>query len=274
MRFQHIIEHAYHRPWMITREGLSSVHQLIHSKLSGDVKALDFSEFVNGRRELEIVAINGVQIAHIDIRGVLAPRMTAIERSCGNTDYLQIAEEIKQAKEQGAQAILYTVDSPGGSCTGSIECALAIQDSGLPSAAAVEAQCCSAAYMQIASCARIFAPQSSMVGSIGTIIARIDASGAWEKLGIKSDCITNDEGDLKDTGHAPALNDEQRAYLKEIVNDAFAQFRGHVENHRAIEKWAMRGQAMFAPRALEANLIDEIGGLDEARAWLVSQIAG
>lgn len=275
MRFQRIIEQVYHRPWMITAEGHASIHQIIQSKLlnSDTIKAEgDLGFIVNKRRELEIQSHAGRMLAIIDVRGILAPNLSMIERSCGNTDYSQIITDIEQAKAQGAQGIIYTIDSPGGSCAGSTECATAIAESSLPSVAAVETQCCSAGYMLAAGCGAVFAPKSSLVGSIGTIIARLDSTGAWEQMGIKPDFITNDEGDLKSAGHGPSIDDEQRAYLQELVNDSFAQFRDHVEAFREIEPWAMRGQAMLAPRALKANLIDSIGGLSAARTWLIGQL--
>lgn len=273
MRLQRIIEQVYHRPWMITQEGFSAIHQVIQSKIVS--AGINTEDFVNPRQEVRIeTSPAGIPIARIDICGVLARGLSKVERSCGNTDYLQVEQEIAEAKKQGAKAILFVFDSPGGSCSGAIECAQAVAGCELPTAAVAEMQCCSAAYMLAAGCERIFAPASAIVGSIGTIIARIDASGAWEQMGIKPDCITNDEGDLKSTGFGPSLDDAQREYLQQMVNDAFAQFRDHVSNFRTIEKWAMRGQALFAPRALDGNLIDEIGGEFEAINWLEWQVVG
>jgi ClpP class serine protease len=90
--------------------------------------------------------------------------------------------------------------------------------------------------------------------------------------GIDWQPITNAEGDLKAAMHGPSLTPEQRASLEQYVQDAFDQFRGNVLRRRLVSADAMRGQAFFAPRALQNNLIDRICSEDEAMAFLEATI--
>lgn len=260
MRFQRILEQVFHRAWMITPEAHSTVARLVNACILRSESDPDFSDFVNPRKAMTIQ--NG--IANIDICGVLGCGLSPIEKSCGNTDYGDIENEVGTALKQGASAIVFHIDSPGGMASGCGECAQVIASCGVPTAANIGGQCNSAAYFLASGCAKIFAQPSSLVGSIGVIMARVDETGAWEKAGVKPDFITNTGGDLKSTGHGPSITDPQREYLQEMVDDLFAQFRDHVLSFRKIDSSAMRGQALVGPRALDANLIDGIGGTMKA----------
>lgn len=273
MRFQRVIEEVYHRPWMITPEGHTAVHKVLQAHIVNPRAEMDFSGFINPRKEMQVTSDYGAPIAHVDVCGVLGSGLSPIEKSCGNTDYQQVQDEIEQAVQLGAKGIVFSFNTPGGATNGCLECAQAIANCPIPTVATVDGQCGSSGYFLASGCNRIFAPASSIVGCIGTIIPRVDSSGAWEMAGYKPDFITNTGGDLKSTGHGPSITDEQRAYLQELVDDSFSQFSGHVLDNREIHPSAMRGQMMVAPRAKDENLIDEIGSAEDAEKWLVSRIS-
>lgn len=253
MRLQRIIEQVYFRPWSITPEGFATVSNIVQSHVL-QPSALNLEDFINPRKPLTIS--NGV--AHIDVCGVLGSGLSNIEKTCGNTDYGDIEKEIQQATASGVREFEFSFDSPGGMCSGCIECGRAIAAITAPKVAVIGAQCCSAAYLLAAGCDRVEASDSSIVGSIGTLIPRVDRSGQWEQAGIKPDFITNTGGDLKSTGHGPSITDDQREFLQQVVDDMFAQFRDHVLTFRAIPPEAIRGQYFVGTRALQMNLIDKL----------------
>lgn len=261
MRFAHVINALYREPWNITPGGWLGVHELLHSQLAVDTDNLDLSAFVTPRPDLEIDRLG---IAHIHVTGVLGKHLSKIERSCGNTGYEQIEEELEDAIAAGARGILLHVNSPGGAATGNIEIAQRVADSGLPIITWVDELAASAAYAIASGTTKIITAPSAQVGSIGTILPLVDTSGQWEQRGWKPAYITHTGGDLKDSTWPPSFSDAHRAHLQEMVDDFFGQFRGHVIEHREVAESAMRGQTLLGERALTANLIDRIGSYADA----------
>ena len=218
-------------------------------------------------RPAMIVDPNGV--AHVYVMGVLGRRMSLIEKSCGNTDYLDIQKDIEKALNFGARAFMFHIDSPGGTVTGNAELVEIVQAIPFPKISYVDAEACSAAYNLACSTDAIYATQSAIVGSIGTLIPWVDKSKMWSEEGLLWEPITNQAGDLKAAGHGPSLTVEQRASMQELVEDAFQDFKANVLRNRKVPVTAMRGQAFYAKRALENNLIDEIAAEADAYQSLI-----
>lgn len=267
MRFSNIIEQVYHRPWFITAEGYSSIRKVVEAKLRSE--QMDLSDFINPREEMEI---DGNGIAHIDICGVLGKGMSKIEKSCGNTGYEDIEDDIEKAMDEECQGIFFEINSPGGGVTGNSEIVEIIQNLEIPTMAYAEEMACSAAYNIAASCDKIMASQSSTIGSIGTIIPWVDSTRQWEEEGMSWQPITNQSGDLKGAMMGPGLTEAQKTSLQEYCEDAFQEFKANVlRNRRVADQW-MRGQAFFANRALKYNLIDGISTCDKAYSVLVGML--
>lgn len=259
MKFQRVIEQIYFRPWYITPGGHRAVRQLIQSKLAAN-GGMDMSALVNPREEMEVTP-DGIAIIHVC--GTLGKGLSPIEKSCGSTDYEQIADEIEDASEMGIRGLMLEISSPGGTVVGNHEIAELLQSLEIPTLAYSDDMACSAAYNIAASCDTIVGAPSSTWGSVGCIIPWEDESVMWEIEGKRFEPITNAEGDLKSAMHGPSLTADQRASLEQYVQDAFEMFRGNVLRNRAVPNDAMRGQSFFAPRALQNNLIDAIVGTEE-----------
>lgn len=270
MRFAHVQDAVYRQPWNITAGGWLSIHEVMQSRLGADYQAGMFADWINERPEMQI-DVNG--IAHICVQGVLGKGMTKIERSCGNTGYEQLAEEFDQAEKQGAKGVMLHVNSPGGGCAGNSEIAARVSGSPLPVVAWIDELCASAAYAISAGADHLVCAPSAQVGSIGTILPLIDQSAAWEARGWKPNYITHTGGDLKDATWPPSFTEAHRAHLQEVVDDYFAQFKGHVLNHRAIEDSAMRGQCLIGARAHAANLVDTVANYETAYSELLRRVA-
>jgi len=261
MRFAQIQNAIYREPWNITGAFHMAIHEVFQSRLGQDYQAGMFSDWVNERPEM---AIDGNNIAHIAIQGVLGKGMSKIERSCGNTDYSQIAEEFAEAEERGVAGVFLQINSPGGMCAGNDEVAKIVSASPLLVVAFVDELCASAAYCIAAGADQIICTTSAQVGSIGTILGLIDTSGAWEERGWKPEYVTHTGGDLKDATWPPSFTEAHKAHFQEVVDDYFGLFRDHVLAHRAIDAAFMRGQCLIGSRALDANLVDKIGTYETA----------
>ena len=269
MRLAHLSNILYHQPWNIIPQGWLSLHEVFQKNIFPDVGNTDFSAFVNPRPDAEIDQ-NG--IAHIHITGTLGKHLSQIERSCGNTGYEQLDDEITVAESKGAKAFLFHISSPGGMAAGNVEIASIIGSLEVPTLAWIDELAASAAYAIASGADRIHAAPSAQVGSIGTILPLIDTSIQWENRGIKPAYITHTGGDLKDALWPPSFSDAHKAHLQEMVDTYFGQFRGHVLSHRMIESDAMRGQTFLGENALNANLIDEVGSYTDAYNAILDRV--
>jgi capsid assembly protease len=266
MRLAQITNALYRQPWNLTADGWMTLHQIVQSRLFAEVDNLKLSDLINPRPDAEI---DESGIAHIHIVGTLGKHLSAIERSCGNTGYEQIEEEVRIALEDGARGFLFHVNSPGGMAAGNIETASLVSKIPVPKAVWVDELAASAAYALAAGADFIAAAPSAQLGSIGTILPLVDVSGAWEQRGWKPAYITHTGGDLKDATWPPTFTEAHRAHLQEMVDDHFVQFRDHVLGHRTVSPNAMRGQTFIGRKAREANLIDHVGSYADTYAELL-----
>jgi signal peptide peptidase SppA len=276
MRFTHLAEHIYHRPWFITAEAHAAIRTVFERAMSSGLldSRLEESSLLDlfpKRRPLAIDDATG--IASIHIMGPLGKNLSKIEQSCGATGFEQVRADYAKALEKGARGLLLDFDSPGGTITGTPELANLIASKPLPTVAYTEDMMASAAYYLASGADVIVASPSASVGSIGVYIPWMDTSAAYERAGYKPDPITNTGGDLKAIGFGGKLSDAQRAHLQEEVDEDFDNFQAHIRQHRDVPDSAMRGQVMSGRKALESNLVDRIGERDEAFAALALAIA-
>lgn len=279
MRFPHLAEQIYHRPWFITAGAHASIRLIFERAIASGLFSGSFpspaspassasseslTDLFPKRRPL---TIDTDGIASIHIMGPIGKNLSKLEQSCGATGIEQVRAEHALALENGARGILLDFDSPGGTITGTPELAALIAAKPVPTVAYTEDMMASAAYYIAAGADAIVASPSAEVGSIGVYIPWMDSSARYAAAGLKPDPIVNTGGDLKAIGFGGTLTEEQRAHLQAEVDTAFDGFKAHVLAHRAVSPDAMRGQCLSGPAAQSANLIDYIG--DRTRALRV-----
>lgn len=268
MRFAHLYEQIYLRPWFITASAHHTIRALFerHALAPRGEDGLDLSLFVNPRRPL---AIDEDGIATIHVQGPIGKNLSQLEQSCGATGIEQIRSDYAEARTAGARGLLLHIDSPGGTITGVPELAQLIAAKPIPTVAYTEDLMASAAYYLAAGADAIVATPSASVGSIGVYIPWVDSSVAIAAQGLKPDPIVNTGGDLKALGFSGTLTAEQRAYLQEEVDQDFEVFKNHVLAFRpGIPADAMRGQTLSGHAAHAAGLIDHLGSLETAKTKL------
>lgn len=271
MRYAHLYEQIYLRPWFITASAHHTIRALFerHALAPRGEDGLDLSLFVNPRRPL---AIDDDGIATIHVQGPIGKNLSQLEQSCGATGIEQVRSDYAAAIAGGARGILLHFDSPGGTITGVPELAQLIGQRTLPTVAYTEDLMASAAYYLASGAHAIVATPSAAVGSIGVYIPWVDSSVAIAAQGLKPDPIVNQQGDLKAIGFSGSLTPEQRAYLQDEVEQDFATFRDHIRTYRTVPDDAMRGQTLSGHAALAAGLIDHLGDLPTAREILLARL--
>jgi protease IV len=129
----------------------------------------------------------------------------------------------------------------------------------------------SAGYMIAVPAARIFARNATITGSIGVLMEAPEAGELLSKLGINVQTLVS--GPLKGQPSFTApMTDAGRQALQALLMNLYDQFVAMVADGRHMSIADVRaladGRAYTGQEALPLHLVDAIGGMKEARAWL------
>jgi protease-4 len=179
------------------------------------------------------------------------------------------------ADDSRVQAVILSIDSPGGSVAGgeTLHDAIARVALTKPVVVTMGGLAASAGYMIAVPASRIFAREATLTGSIGVLLETAEVSGLLGKLGIGAEVVRS--GPLKDEPSlVRPLSPEGKEVLQSLVNDMYDQFVGMVAEGRHMDPAKVRtladGRAYTGRQALGLGLVDAIGGEREAKDWLVS----
>jgi protease IV len=203
-------------------------------------------------------------IARLDVTGVIIDdvnRRKALDRV---------------ARDVNARALIVHINSPGGTVVGGEALFNAVRKFGRtkPVIAVMGELATSAGYMVALAGNRIIARNGSITGSIGVIMQTTEVTGLLKNLGINTEAVKS--GPLK---AAPSpfepMTPEVRRVAQSLVDDMFKMFVDMVAERRKLSPeiaLALADGRVYTGRlAVEKNLIDGIGGEEEAVAWLESQ---
>jgi protease-4 len=143
----------------------------------------------------------------------------------------------------------------------------------LPVVATIGTVGASAAYMTAIATDHIVARRTSITGSIGVIFEFPEVSQLLKTLGVNMEEIKSAPLKAEPSPFHPTT-DEARAVIAGMITDSYNWFVDIVAERRKLARAdALRladGRVFTGRQALDAKLIDEIGGEEEAIAWLGS----
>lgn len=190
-----------------------------------------------------------------------------------DSDRLKALKEV--ARDSRVRALIVDIDSPGGTVVGSEELFQALRRVAAkkPVVAVMGTLAASGGYMTALGADHILARQGTITGSIGVIMQTADITGLLDKLGIKPEAIKS--APLKGVpSPVEPLTDAGRAATRAVVLDMYDMFVGMVADRRSLDiedaKKLADGRIYTGRQAVALKLVDEIGGDEEARAWLES----
>ena len=183
-----------------------------------------------------------------------------------------VRESLDRArKDDRIKAVVLRISSPGGGVTASDmlyqELKRFHQETGKVLLAHITDVGASGAYYAALAAGTITAQPTSVVGSIGVIMYRVDVTSLLQKLGIQAAEISS--GDKKSLGSPfRPLADDERKLFQGFIDSLFARFTGLVASERKLSpdavKKAADGRIMTSQEAKSLGLIDGIGYLDDA----------
>lgn len=218
-------------------------------------------------------------VAYIKVQGEIVSYIPFARRDSSDGMPLHdevSSEEVVRAIEQAdtdsnIKAIIIEIDSTGGNPTASEEIALAVKRTNKPTVAVIRTYANSGAYMIASAADRIFASKFSDIGSIGVISSYTNEVEKNKKEGIAEVTLTSAK--YKDIGSSTRVmtQEEKNLLLRDILisHQLFVQMVAE-NRHLDIEKvkGLADGSSMLGETALEKGLVDEIGGMVEAKEYL------
>lgn len=177
------------------------------------------------------------------------------------------------AEDASAAALILRIDSPGGATFASEALYRAIRAVGetRPVVAVMDGVAASGGYMAALAADRIFARESTVTGSIGVVLQAPDISGLMEKIGVANELVRSGPLKAEPNPFAP-LSPEAREAASRVVHDLHGMFVGLVAERRALAPpEAARladGRVFTGAAARDAGLVDSLGGVEDAVAWL------
>lgn len=180
-------------------------------------------------------------------------------------------EEIGEAA--AVRGVVVAINSPGGTVTGSEELHLALRELAgkKPVVAFVEGTGASGAYIAAIAADHIVARETAIIGSIGTMFQVPNFNELMQTIGVSVVEVKSSPLKAAPSPTAP-VDPAAVAALQVVVDDTYAWFRDLVAARRSLSGDALvqvaDGRVHSGSRALAFGLVDEIGGEQEAIAWL------
>lgn len=249
------------QPWAIKTEALHSIWNAFDNAKRANAYTANAEALTpNGKSTGDYSVEKGVAV--IAING-------AIMRTAGSTwgvswsGQAEVKNSIECAlQDKSVNALLLSIDSPGGIVSGTKELADYISGNhAKPIYAYVNGCCASAAFWLASATNRIFAPLTASVGNIGVIYVHTEYSKLYEDIGIKRTCIS--AGAWKSVGSPDfPLPEEHRASIQKMMNDLHDIFKDGVSTRLNLDRnnataWG-DGQIFLAREAHSLGLVHQI----------------
>jgi protease-4 len=215
------------------------------------------------------------KIALIDIEGLIAHAPSGgLFAGSGNSVDELVARLQKAEADPTVRAVILRVNSPGGTVAASESIFNELRSfrerSKKPIVVSMAEVAASGGYYISLAADKVIAQPSSITGSIGVIIQTMNFSKGMAMIGIESRAVKS--GPNKDIANPfEPMREEQYALLQGTVDDFYAAFRTLVRERRP-EIDASRfdslvdGRIFTGRQALDAGLVDSLGGLRDAFA--------
>jgi protease IV len=226
---------------------------------------------------LEEQVISGAgrdKIVLMDISGVITSEESPASLGSGRQPGMVAAmrEQLDRAREdKNVRAVVIRINSPGGGVTASDMLYHEIRkfrsETGVKVLAHFTDTGTSGAYYAALAADRITAQPTTITGSIGVIMLRVDATGLMEKIGVHAFEIVS--GPEKGMGSPfRTMSAEEKKIFQDMIDSLYGRFVSVVAEERKMDPGRVRkladGRIYTSTEAKEAGLIDGIGYLDDA----------
>ena len=175
--------------------------------------------------------------------------------------------------DDAVKAVVLRVDSGGGTAVGGEALYLSLRSLAeeKPVVAVLGTTATSAAYMAALAADHVLAREASITGSIGVLFQTAEFSALLEEIGVRAEAIRSSPLKAKPSVYEQ-LDDPTRQAMRSVVSDTYELFLRLLMERRSLDRESALaladGRVFTGRQAMQAGLVDAIGGEEEARAWL------
>jgi protease-4 len=183
----------------------------------------------------------------------------------------------KAAKDDSIEAVVLRINSPGGSATASeiILDATKRLKAKKPLVVSMGDVAGSGGYYVACGADTIFADETTLTGSIGVVSGKIATTEMWKKVGITfKEYKRGQNAGILSTDDV--FSESERARMRAFMDEVYGVFKNHVTEIRGkrlkktIDDLA-GGRVYTGKQALELGLVDKIGTLNDAIAFVAEK---
>lgn len=280
-KYLRIITAFFGSTWAIQPEKLDAMAAFLKFAAQGNKhSAEEVAERIAPKAVAQqIPADKPSNIAVISISGIIAQKASNVDdiSGPGGTSTERVAKSFRAAlNDSSVKAIIFDIDSPGGTVYGVQELASEIVKSrgAKPIVSMVNSLAASAAYWLASAADEIVITPSGEAGSIGVYSQHVDISKWLESTGQKVTLISAGEFKVEGNPFEP-ISEEAMKYIQSRVDDYYTSFTQAVAKGRGVPVAKVRsdfgkGRVFGADEALKSGMVDRIATFDET----VSRLAG
>jgi protease-4 len=214
------------------------------------------------------------KIVLIDITGIITSEesgsVLGVKKEPGMIALVR--EQLDKARlDKNVKAVVVRINSPGGGVTASDTLYHEIKkykdETGVKVVAHFLDAGTSGAYYTALAADRITAQPTSITGSIGVTMLRIDATGLMQKIGVQALEISSGEWKGMGSPFRP-ISGEEKKIFQGMIDSMYGRFVSVVAHERKMAPERVRqladGRIYTSQEAKDAGLIDTIGYLEDA----------
>lgn len=220
-------------------------------------------------------SIKSGNVAVIPVHGVILSNGDSYfdEQATSSSEIVQFIEDAED--DPSIRAIVFDINSPGGSAVASQEVADAVQKSTKPTVAWIRDSGTSGAFWVATAADKVVANPMSITGSIGVTASYLQFSGLLQDYNVSYEVLT--AGRLKEVGSPfKALTQEERKLFQEQLDELHTYFIKAIAANRNLSEEMVRdyatGMFFLGSKAKELGFVDVLGGKDEVKKVLEQQL--
>lgn len=272
----------YGVPWAVDLPKLEAIDGAFYALISGDKtpKAGLFDDDDGDENPSGVYRTQFLDggIALMSLSGTISHRANLFSNFSGGTSTQMFGQAFDQVMANpDVRAVIFDVDSPGGSVDGVAELSDKIfaARGTKPVVAVSNTLMASAAYWIASAADKVVASPSSNTGSIGVYTVHRDFSAAREKSG---ETRTVFRAGRYKALHEMSIDDESQARIQARIDGTYALFIGDVARNRGpgvtaqnVKNGYGEGTTELAADAVTTNLADEVATLEAVVERMVSK---
>ena len=260
---------------LVTREELrEKLAALYVADKTENVKTISIQDYATAKTIINLKSKGKVAVIYVD--GDIVDGKD-LEQVAGDR-FAKIISEVRN--DSTIKAAVLRVNSPGGSVLAAekIKSEVALLQKRMPVVASYGNYAASGGYWISAGCDKIFSNATTLTGSIGVFSMIPDFSKVVEnklQVGI-TPVNSNKHSDMY--GLMRPLTDKETAYMQASVEKIYGKFTEIVAEGREMTVARVdeiaQGRVWSGAEALDINLVDQIGTIEDAITWAAMSIDG